>query len=273
MTFHNISKITSDLIWLNPVKNISLDENVFILDGSKEINGQVVAITKTKVIIRPAQSYNFSNQAKVLFSGEISKISIPTNIFGRSFDGDFNPLDGEIRLESLNIRSLTPIRLNPLFLSKPEDIIYNRGHQILDGGFYELNNTQLESFIANVDTKNKAFIFANLTSTAIDRLPEFRDFDFGKPILLKAKNQSSQIINLPKIAFTIAQYLTTSLDISTVIVLQGFAKYLKTRIDENTMLTKHVPGFNTISEKQIKQELAQNFYLKNEHLGLTVIIN
>ncbi len=272
MTFYNISKITKDLIWVNYVKNVGINELVFILDGNHEIRGKVVAITKLKIIIKPFEKYNFSNQTKILFAGDADHISVPTNIFGRCFDGNLEPIDVTENINILNFKDSLGAKLNPLFLAKPSEIILENEIPILNGGFYELSSDQVKLLLVRVDVRNKFFVFCCVNNDIELDFNSNSESEYGEPTYLKPKNIPTQIINSVTNSFAICEYLTLDLNINTVLIVQGFQKYLQTRSIESSEYEKLIPNYQKITEAEIRSELKRNLFLKNEKVGLTVIL-
>jgi hypothetical protein len=272
MIFHNISKVTKNLILVRYVKNIGINEVVYIVDGEDEIIGKTVAITKTYTIIKPIEDHNFSNHTKVLFSGENSGFFVPTNIFGRFFDGDFNPLDDQEKTLSLNYKRISQTKINPLFLSQPNQILFDNEIQILNGGQYYLDLLQLDIFLNNVDIRNKFFIFCKLEDQIDLKLNTNHISDFGDPTIFIANGSMNQILNCPHYALAVAEYLSLSLNINTILIISGIEKYIQMRLEENAKLSDLVPNINKLDRAQIESELKRNFFLKNEEVGLTIIL-
>jgi hypothetical protein len=272
MTFHNISKVTKELIWVDSVKNIGINEVVYIIDGEHEIIGKTVAITKTSIIIKPSKNFNFSNYAKVLFSGENAGFFVPTNIFGRTFDGNFETLDNQEKIPSLNYRNFSQTKINPIFLSKPNEILFDNEIQIINGGLHYLDLLQLDSFLSKVDIRNKVFIFCKLENTIDLKLNENHTPDFGDPIIFLADGSNNQTLNCPSYSFAVTEYLTLNLSINTVLIIEGIEKYVQNRLDENSKLVELVPNLSKLNRAQIESELKRNFFLKDDKVGLTVIL-
>ncbi len=272
MTFYNISKITKDLIWVNYVKNVGITELIFIIDANYETQGEVVAVTKTKVLIKPFEQHNFSNQTKVLFSGKTKQTQIPTNIFGRIFDGELNSIDSQENIFTLNSKNGYAAKLNPLFLSESSEIIFDNQIQIYNGGFYELDTTQIKLFLDKVDTRNKFFVFCKIDDKIILELNSNHDKDYGEPTIVKPKNEINQIINSITNSFALCEYLSLNMSINTILVVFGIQKYIQTRLNQNSKNQELVPNLCKINESQIRSELKRNLYLKNEQIGLTVIV-
>lgn len=271
MTFYNISKITKDLIWINSVKNVGIHELVYVIDGDHESQGEVVAITKTKIIIRTFVQYNFSNQTKVLFVGETKKINIPTNVFGRLFDSDLQPLDGIENNPTLNYKNGKAKNLNRLFLTKPNEIIFE-SLGIFNGGFYDLDLEQAQLFLEKVETRNKFFVFCKIKNSNQLVLNLKNDFEFGEPTIINPKNEPFSIINSTINAFALCEYLTFDLNINTILIIEGIDIFIKTKLDKNSKDMELIPNIPKITESQIRLELNRNLYLKNEKVGLTVIL-
>lgn len=271
MIFHNISKITKDLIWVNYVKNVGIDELVFIVDGGFETKGKVVAITKLKIIIKPFQKHNFSNQTKILFAGDTNRISVPTNIFGRSFDGNLEPIDGIDNNSALNFKSDYGSKLNPISLAKPSEIIFDNGIQIFNGDLSVLSVEQSSQFFDEVDIKNKFFVFCCVDSDIVIEHNSL-DSEFGEPTYLRPIDEPREIISSINNAYAISEYIALDLNINTVMVVQGFQKYIETRIAESIENQKLIPNYPKITETQIRTELKRNLFLKHEKVGLTVIL-
>jgi hypothetical protein len=272
MTFHNISKVTKQLIWVDSVKNVGIDEVVYIIDGEHEITGKTVAITKTNTIIKPSVDFNFSNHAKVLFSGENAGFFIPTNIFGRTFDGGFDALDNQEKIPSLNYKKFAQTKINLIFLAKPNEILFDNEIQIINGDLHYLDTLQLDVFLSKVDIRNKVFIFCKLESKIDLKLNENHSVDFGDPIVFLADESNDQILNCPNYSFAVAEYLTLNLNLNTVLIIEGIEKYIQTRLEENTKLFDLVPNFSKLTRNQIELELKRNFFLKAEKIGLTIIL-
>ena len=272
MTFYNISKITKDLIWVNYVKNIGINELVFIIDGNNETQGKVVAITKLKIIIKPFEKSNFSNETKILFVGDTNHISVPTNIFGRIFDGNLEPIDSIQNITALNYKNEIAAKLNPTYLAKPCEIIFDKQIQIFNGGYYELSSEQANQFLKEIDIKNKFLVLCCIDDDIKIELNLSQNSEYGEPTQLRPKADKNEIVSSITNSFAVCEYITLDLNINTILIVQGFAKYLQTRITEDEENVRLIPNYKKITEHEIRSELKRNLFLKNEKVGLTVIL-
>lgn len=272
MIFHNISKVTKELIWVDSVKNVGIDEVVYIIDGEHEITGRTISVTKTKTIIKPNSNFNFSNQAKVLFTGENDRFFIPTNIFSCTFDGNFDPLDNQEKTLSLNHLNFSQSKINPLFLARSNEFLFDNELQIINGSLNYLDVIQLDIFLNKVDIRNKIFVFCKLANEINLCLNDNHTLDFGDPIVFLANEDSNQISNCFNYSVAVAEYLTLNNNTNTILIVEGIEKYIQTKLEENFKLCNLTTNFSKLDRTQIELELKRNFFLKNEKVGLTIIL-
>jgi hypothetical protein len=272
MIFHNISKVSKELIWVDHVKNVGLDEVVYIIDDEYEGTGKTISISKTKTTIRPDLNYNFSNHTKVLFTGENDRFFIPTNIFGSVFDADFNPLDNKEKTLSLNHINFLPSKINPLFLTKPNEFLFDNEVQIINGSINHLDAIQLDNFMKKVDTRNKIFVFCKLLVDSNLNLNDNHTLDFGDPILFLANGNDDRVINCLGYSFSMAEHLILKHITNTILIVEGVDKYIQEKLKENSKLCELATNYSKLDRNQIEQSLKRNFFLKNEKVGLTIIL-
>ncbi|UCD02012.1 MAG: V-type ATP synthase subunit B [Promethearchaeota archaeon] len=254
--YKKIQQIIGPLLFLKNEHNAQYGEIVKIKTSDESIRtGQIVKMNEDMIIVEVFEDTSglSSENAEIVFTGDIFKVSISKDMFGQTFNSLGSPID----IRSKNIldsdiltdvqRDINGIPINPFAREYPIDIIQT-GVSVIDGLFTLIRGQKLPIFsaqglphnklAAQIATQSKVvseepfvIIFCGIgiiQDEAIYFLKRFQESGTLQNIISFINFADDPIIErliIPRVALTTAEYYAFEKDMHVLVILIDMTNY------------------------------------------------
>ncbi len=266
-TYTGVSKVVGPLMVLDGVEGIGYGEIAEItLPGGEVRIGQVLETTTTRAMVQVFRGTRDldTEKTQVRFRGEPMKISLSSDMLGRTFDGSARPIDGGGPVIPECIRDIYGSPINPSAREHPRDSIQTgissidgmntlvRGQKLPIFSGAGLPHNLLASQIARQakvtgQTEKFAVVFAAMGITYEESAFFIREFEESGALertvlfLNLADDPAIERIITPRLALTTAEYLAFDKGMHVLVVLTDLTNYCEA-LREIAAAREEVPG-------------------------------
>jgi V/A-type H+-transporting ATPase subunit B len=264
--YRGFKEIKGSLLFLEGISNVGYDEIVKIRghDGIDRM-GRVLDISRNLAIIQVlGDSTGLETDCIVNFTGSSFKIPVSNEIFGRVFNGRFEPMDGLPPIVSSNLKDINGAPINPKARIYPKEFIQT-GISAIDGMLSIIRGQKLPIFSesglphnrllaqilrqATVLGEKEEFgvVFAAMglrndeARFFIEQLKESGALERSVLVLNLASDSAAERLLTPRIALTIAEYLAFDLNMHILAILSDMTNYADA-LRELSVARDEVPG-------------------------------
>lgn len=265
--YTGVSKVVGPLMVLDGVEGIGYGEIAEIVLPNGEVRiGQVLETTTTRAMVQVFRGTRDldTELTKVRFRGEPMKISLSSDMLGRTFDGSARPLDGGGPVIPECIRDIYGSPINPSAREHPRDSIQTgissidgmntlvRGQKLPLFSGAGLPHNLLASQIARQakvtgQAEKFAVVFAAMGITYEESAFFIREFEESGALeravlfLNLADDPAIERIITPRLALTTAEYLAFDKGMHVLVVLTDITNYCEA-LREIAAAREEVPG-------------------------------
>ncbi|MEM3260450.1 MAG: V-type ATP synthase subunit B [Candidatus Micrarchaeaceae archaeon] len=265
--YKTIDQITSILVFVEEVRDAAYGELVEIAmpDGSKA-TGQVLDTKEGYAVVQ-----SFSNttgmdtkNTRVRFLGDVARLKVSTDMFGRVFNGIGKPRDGEAPIYAGEKVDINGAAINPSARDNPAEFIQT-GISAIDGMNTLVRGQKLPIFSGAGLPHNKIATQIARQSTILNASEPFsivfggiginseeanffiKDFEQTGAMertvmfLNLASEPSMERIMLPRLALSTAEYLAYEQDMHVLVILTDMTNYCEA-LREISAARNEVPG-------------------------------
>jgi len=266
-TYTGVSKVVGPLMVLDGVEGIGYGEIAEItLPGGEVRIGQVLETTTTRAMVQVFRGTRDldTEKTQVRFRGEPMKISLSSDMLGRTFDGSARPIDGGGPVIPECIRDIYGSPINPSAREHPRDSIQTgissidgmntlvRGQKLPIFSGAGLPHNLLASQIARQakvtgQAEKFAVVFAAMGITYEESAFFIREFEESGALertvlfLNLADDPAIERIITPRLALTTAEYLAFDKGMHVLVVLTDLTNYCEA-LREIAAAREEVPG-------------------------------
>lgn len=264
--YRGVKEIKGSLIFIEGVADVSYDEIVRIqsTDG-KDRMGRVLDISRDVAVVQVLGDVTgLRTDCTINFTGSSFKIPVSDEVFGRVFNGIFQPKDGLPSIVSSESRDINGAPINPKARIYPNAFIQT-GISAIDGMFSLVRGQKLPIFSESGLPHNRltaqilrqatvlgakeefAVVFAAMglkndeAKFFVDQLTESGAIERSVLVLNLANDPAVERIMTPRIALTVAEYLAFDLDIHVLAILSDMTNYSEA-LREISAAREEVPG-------------------------------
>ncbi|NLV26817.1 MAG: V-type ATP synthase subunit B [Methanomicrobiales archaeon] len=265
--YTGVSKVVGPLMVIDGVEGIGYGEIAEImLPGGETRIGQVLETTTTRALVQVFRGTRDldTELTKVRFRGEPMKISLSSDMLGRTFDGSAQPVDGGGLVIPESIRDIYGSPINPAAREHPRNSIQTgissidgmntlvRGQKLPIFSGAGLPHNLLASQIARqakvTGQKEKfAVVFAAMGITYEESAFFIREFEESGALertvlfLNLADDPAIERIITPRLALTTAEYLAFDKGMHVLVILTDLTNYCES-LREIAAAREEVPG-------------------------------
>ncbi|HPY60494.1 MAG TPA: V-type ATP synthase subunit B [Methanospirillum sp.] len=266
-TYTGVSKVVGPLMVLDGVEGIGYGEIAEItLPGGEVRIGQVLETTTTRAMVQVFRGTRDldTELTQVRFRGEPMKISLSSDMLGRTFDGSARPIDGGGPVIPECIRDIYGAPVNPSAREHPRDSIQT-GISSIDGMNTLVRGQKLPIFsgaglphnllAAQIARQAKvtgqaekfAVVFAAMGITYEESAFFIREFEESGALeravlfLNLADDPAIERIITPRLALTTAEFLAFDKGMHVLVVLTDITNYCEA-LREIAAAREEVPG-------------------------------
>ena len=266
-TYTGVSKVVGPLMVLDGVEGIGYGEIAEItLPGGEVRIGQVLETTTTRAMVQVFRGTRDldTELTQVRFRGEPMKISLSSDMLGRTFDGSARPVDGGGPVIPECIRDIYGAPVNPSAREHPRDSIQT-GISSIDGMNTLVRGQKLPIFsgaglphnllAAQIARQAKvtgqaekfAVVFAAMGITYEESAFFIREFEESGALeravlfLNLADDPAIERIITPRLALTTAEFLAFDKGMHVLVVLTDITNYCEA-LREIAAAREEVPG-------------------------------
>jgi V/A-type H+-transporting ATPase subunit B len=266
-TYTGVSKVVGPLMVLDGVEGIGYGEIAEItLPGGEVRIGQVLETTTTRAMVQVFRGTRDldTDLTQVRFRGEPMKISLSSDMLGRTFDGSARPIDGGGPVIPECIRDIYGAPVNPSAREHPRDSIQT-GISSIDGMNTLVRGQKLPIFsgaglphnllAAQIARQAKvtgqaekfAVVFAAMGITYEESAFFIREFEESGALeravlfLNLADDPAIERIITPRLALTTAEFLAFDKGMHVLVVLTDITNYCEA-LREIAAAREEVPG-------------------------------
>lgn len=266
-TYTGVSKVVGPLMVLDGVEGIGYGEIAEItLPGGEVRIGQVLETTTTSAMVQVFRGTRDldTELTQVRFRGEPMKISLSSDMLGRTFDGSARPIDGGGPVIPECIRDIYGAPVNPSAREHPRDSIQT-GISSIDGMNTLVRGQKLPIFsgaglphnllAAQIARQAKvtgqaekfAVVFAAMGITYEESAFFIREFEESGALeravlfLNLADDPAIERIITPRLALTTAEFLAFDKGMHVLVVLTDITNYCEA-LREIAAAREEVPG-------------------------------
>ena len=266
-TYTGVSKVVGPLMVLDGVEGIGYGEIAEItLPGGEVRIGQVLETTTTRAMVQVFRGTRDldTELTQVRFRGEPMKISLSSDMLGRTFDGSARPIDGGGPVIPECIRDIYGAPVNPSAREHPRDSIQTgissidgmntlvRGQKLPIFSGAGLPHNLLASQIARQakvtgQAEKFAVVFAAMGITYEESAFFIREFEESGALeravlfLNLADDPAIERIITPRLALTTAEFLAFDKGMHVLVVLTDITNYCEA-LREIAAAREEVPG-------------------------------
>lgn len=266
-TYTGVSKVVGPLMVLDGVEGIGYGEIAEItLPGGEVRIGQVLETTTTRAMVQVFRGTRDldTELTQVRFRGEPMKISLSSDMLGRTFDGSARPVDGGGPVIPECIRDIYGAPVNPSAREHPRDSIQTgissidgmntlvRGQKLPIFSGAGLPHNLLASQIARQakvtgQAEKFAVVFAAMGITYEESAFFIREFEESGALeravlfLNLADDPAIERIITPRLALTTAEFLAFDKGMHVLVVLTDITNYCEA-LREIAAAREEVPG-------------------------------
>lgn len=259
-----IAAVKGPLIFVKDVKNAGLGEVIKIRLERETRTGQVLEIREDICVVQVLEgTRGISRETEITFTGEPFRISVSTEMLGRTLDGRGRPIDGGLPVRSSEEMDVSGEPLNPVARVYPKDFIETgisaldcclslvRGQKlpIFSGG--GLPHDDLASQIVRqsrvLETEEKFTVVLSAIGITQEEasffLREFRQAGVMDRTVLFINLADDPVIERllsPRLALTTAEYLAKK-DFHVLVLLLDMTNYCEA-LKEISMARGEIPG-------------------------------
>jgi V/A-type H+-transporting ATPase subunit B len=146
-----VSRISGPIVVVEEVANVGFDEIVEVVTPKGEVRrGRVLEVGKGKAIVQVFEGTSglSSSETRVRFLGEPLKVPVSTNLLGRIMNSLGEPIDGNPKVFTDDLRDVNGYPLNPDAREYPRDFIQT-GVSVIDGMCSLVRGQKLPIFSAS----------------------------------------------------------------------------------------------------------------------------
>jgi V/A-type H+/Na+-transporting ATPase subunit B len=249
INYKAVEGVAGPLVYLRGIPEVSMGEIVHIILRREHRLGQVIEVRGNVQVVQVFKgTQGLSKDTEVHVTGDVMKTPVSDDMFGRTFDGFGNPIDGEPRIKSGENLPVTGAPMNPTARDYPQEFI-ETGISAIDCLFSLVRGQKLPIFSGSGLPHNQ--LIAQIVRQA--RIPG-HEADFG--VILAGiginseeaeffrknfqdkdvKQRTIMYMNLisdppierlltPKIALTVAEYLAFEKDYHILVLLTDMTNY------------------------------------------------
>lgn len=266
-TYTGVSKVVGPLMVLDGVEGIGYGEIAEItLPGGEIRIGQVLETTTTRAMVQVFRGTRDldTEKTQVRFRGEPMKVSLSSDMLGRTFDGSARPIDGGGPVIPECIRDIYGSPINPAAREHPCDSIQTgissidgmntlvRGQKLPIFSGAGLPHNLLASQIARQakvtgQAEKFAVVFAAMGITYEESAFFIREFEESGALertvlfLNLADDPAIERIITPRLALTTAEFLAFDKGMHVLVVLTDITNYCEA-LREIAAAREEVPG-------------------------------
>lgn len=261
--YRSISSVRGPLLFVEKVFSARIGEVVRIIAEEQEMEGSVLRIERDTVLIQVYGNTRGLNigGSSVIFTDDIKKVPLSTNILGRIFNGTCNPIDDLPTFIPERFMPVTGYPINPAARERPMDFI-ETGLSSIDGLNTLVKGQKLPIFsCAGLPAKEVAgFILRNA------RVPGERafvtifialgithlEYSFYRRLLDEMEGGFVAIINradepvierllAPRVGLTFAEYFAFEKGMDVVVIMTDMVNYCDA-LREVSAAREELPG-------------------------------
>ncbi len=266
--YKTTTEVTGPLLIVEKVEDVSYDELVEVeLANGETRRGKVLEIDGDRAVIQMFEGTSGLNvpQTKVRFTGDVFKLSVSTDLLGRTFSGAGAPIDGKPAIIPDEERDINGSPINPAARAYPDDFIQT-GISTIDGlntlvlgqklpifSGAGMPHARLAAQIARQATVPSAsgiefaVVFAAMGITFEEA--EFFIDDFTSRGAIErsvlfinlADDPAVERIATPRMALTAAEYLAFTQQMHVLVIMTDMTNYAEA-LREISSARKEVPG-------------------------------
>jgi len=265
--YRTINYVSGPLIFVENVRGVVYGELVKInLPDGKIKNGQVLEISKDMAVVQVFEGTEGLDVEKtsVRFTGDIIRLKVSGDMFGRILNGRGDPIDGGPDILPEEKLEIIGAAINPYARNKPSDFIQT-GISVIDGMNTLVRGQKLPIFScsglpandmaaqivrqARVLGKEEEFsiVFAAMGITNEEAMFFMRDFERTGALkrviffLNLASDPAIERLITPRCALTAAEYLAFEYDTHVLVILTDMTNYCES-LREISAAREEVPG-------------------------------